>query len=83
MNYCPCCSGVLLKHIRATETFWFCRHCWQEMPVYHWNESSSFSGAVMGKLLRNSQKEECSDSNVYANKRQSITGWIGMQELSA
>lgn len=35
MNYCPCCSDVLLQHIRIHEheTYWFCRNCWQEMPV--------------------------------------------------
>ncbi|WP_347275965.1 hypothetical protein [Leptolyngbya sp. FACHB-321] len=33
MTSCPCCSGPLLRHIRCQEKYWFCRHCWQEMPV--------------------------------------------------
>lgn len=33
MNYCPCYSDVLLQHVRRGETYWFCRNCWQEMPV--------------------------------------------------
>ncbi|KAF3884041.1 MULTISPECIES: hypothetical protein [Nostocales] len=33
MNYCPCCSHQLLRHIRNHEIYWFCRSCWQEMPV--------------------------------------------------
>jgi hypothetical protein len=32
MNTCPCCSHVLLRHIRGNEIYWFCRNCWQEMP---------------------------------------------------
>lgn len=35
MNYCPCCSNVLLRHIRSHEVYWFCRNCWQPMPVYN------------------------------------------------
>ncbi|WP_392533564.1 hypothetical protein [Nostoc sp. C117] len=83
MNYCPCCSGLLLEHVRGRQTYWFCRHCWQEMPVYNWNESSSFAEAVIGKILTTSQKSERSNSTVYASQRQSISGWIGIQELSA
>ena len=33
MTSCPCCSGPLLRHIRHQEKYWFCRHCWQEMPA--------------------------------------------------
>jgi hypothetical protein len=33
MPYCPCCSDSLLHHLRGTESYWFCRSCWQEMPV--------------------------------------------------
>jgi hypothetical protein len=33
MNSCPCCSDILLQHIKGSEIYWFCRSCWQEMPV--------------------------------------------------
>lgn len=33
MNNCPCCSNQLLRHIRGHELYFFCRRCWQEMPV--------------------------------------------------
>lgn len=33
MNRCPCCSEVLLRHARHAGIYWFCTHCWQEMPV--------------------------------------------------
>ncbi|MHC5896053.1 hypothetical protein [Nostoc sp.] len=32
MTNCPCCSNQMLRHIRLQQTYWFCRHCWQEMP---------------------------------------------------
>ncbi|MEH2240978.1 MAG: hypothetical protein V7K30_33150 [Nostoc sp.] len=83
MNYCPCCSSLLLEHIRHAESFWFCRHCWQEMPVYNLNESSSFTEAVMGKLPRKPQKEKRRNTTVYASQWQPITEWIGLQDLSA
>ncbi|PSB30859.1 hypothetical protein C7B82_07990 [Stenomitos frigidus ULC18] len=33
MSACPCCGEVLLRHVRHSEVYWFCTHCWQEMPV--------------------------------------------------
>ncbi|EKQ69746.1 hypothetical protein OsccyDRAFT_2391 [Leptolyngbyaceae cyanobacterium JSC-12] len=32
MHRCPCCSEVLLRHVRHGSVYWFCTHCWQEMP---------------------------------------------------
>nr|WP_225938589.1 hypothetical protein [Kovacikia minuta] len=32
MKTCPCCSNTLLRHIRSHQIYWFCPHCWQEMP---------------------------------------------------
>ena len=32
MNSCPCCSSQLLRHARQNRVYWFCPHCWQEMP---------------------------------------------------
>jgi ribosomal protein L37AE/L43A len=32
MNRCPCCSEKLLRHARHGTVYWFCTHCWQEMP---------------------------------------------------
>lgn len=33
MTYCPCCANQLLHHVRGTAQYWFCRTCWQEMPM--------------------------------------------------
>ncbi len=32
MPKCPCCAEKLLRHVRHGEIYWFCSHCWQEMP---------------------------------------------------
>lgn len=33
MPNCPCCSDELLHYVHGTSIYWFCRSCWQEMPV--------------------------------------------------
>ncbi|HEY9848358.1 MAG TPA: hypothetical protein V6D28_02780 [Leptolyngbyaceae cyanobacterium] len=32
MSKCICCSNELVRHIRHSRVYWFCSHCWQEMP---------------------------------------------------
>lgn len=29
---CPCCSRTMIRHLNHQRMYWFCRHCWQEMP---------------------------------------------------
>ena len=36
MNTCPCCSEILLRHVRHNKIYWFCTHCWQEMDDPLW-----------------------------------------------
>ncbi len=49
---CPCCSNPMLRHFRQHEVYWFCRDCWQEMPVYNLNRCSlSLSRASLNKAL--------------------------------
>jgi hypothetical protein len=31
---CPCCSHILLRHIRLGKLYWRCSHCYQPMPVW-------------------------------------------------
>lgn len=54
-NYCPCCSGLLLAHLRSSEIVWFCRHCWQEMPVSTGQRSSFITQVMVEKLPKHSQ----------------------------
>ena len=37
---CPCCDGVLLRHARSTGSYWLCKSCRQEMPVFTEEEFS-------------------------------------------
>ncbi|TAF05089.1 MAG: hypothetical protein EAZ77_14660 [Nostocales cyanobacterium] len=52
MNYCPCCSDLLLRHISSSHKYWFCRTCWQEMPVMSRNLSGSLAQAIIEQNLR-------------------------------
>jgi ribosomal protein L37AE/L43A len=47
INACPCCSEVLLRHVRQGGVYWFCSHCRQEMP----NFSLPSSGVHRGQSL--------------------------------
>ncbi|MCU0565517.1 MAG: hypothetical protein MUF49_02850 [Oculatellaceae cyanobacterium Prado106] len=44
MNYCPCCSNLLLRHVSKGHVYWFCRECHQQMPVF--SEMAEFSAIV-------------------------------------
>jgi ribosomal protein L37AE/L43A len=41
MTSCPCCTNQMLRHLRQSQVYWFCRQCWQEMPVYSLNSYGS------------------------------------------
>ncbi len=49
MNSCPCCSSKLLRHARHNRVYWFCSHCWQEMP--------DLSEMILGNSLRTHKGE--------------------------
>jgi ribosomal protein L37AE/L43A len=49
MNSCPCCSSQLLRHARQNRIYWFCSHCWQEMP--------DLSEMILGDRQRNRKLE--------------------------
>ncbi|MEC4811678.1 MAG: hypothetical protein SAK29_00075 [Scytonema sp. PMC 1069.18] len=46
VNNCPCCSHQLLQHIRNNRVYWFCRSCWQEMPLLNLESHNSLSAFV-------------------------------------
>jgi DNA-directed RNA polymerase subunit M/transcription elongation factor TFIIS len=83
MSYCPCCSNLLLQHIRGSELYWFCRHCWQEMPVF----MDKNSGLFLEDLVEDSPKilahRKRTNAEFATNKRLRKTGWIGVQDISA
>jgi Zn finger protein HypA/HybF involved in hydrogenase expression len=41
---CSCCSSPLLRHVRASQIYWYCTHCHQEMPAI--NELDQDSDSV-------------------------------------
>ncbi|HEY9851026.1 MAG TPA: hypothetical protein V6D28_16275 [Leptolyngbyaceae cyanobacterium] len=47
MTECPCCSNQMIRHIGHHQVYWFCRHCWQEMPVFDLNKWDSSSPATL------------------------------------
>jgi hypothetical protein len=34
MSNCPICSGNTLRHIRNGRVYWYCHHCYQEVPDF-------------------------------------------------
>lgn len=32
LSVCPCCSDRLIHYLKDYREYWFCRHCWSEMP---------------------------------------------------
>ena len=40
MTGCSCCSNQMLRLVRQSQVYWFCRQCWQEMPVYNLSVST-------------------------------------------
>jgi ribosomal protein L37AE/L43A len=79
MTSCPCCSRPLLRHIRHQEIYWFCRSCWQDMPVLSEDKHTALPAVYLAdfpsKLTGKKEK-----NNIFSlNKREAITGWIGAQ----
>lgn len=49
---CPCCSSPLLRQVRQQRVYWFCRSCWQEMPLIEMVAPSSLAIALEMQLQR-------------------------------
>ncbi|WP_071599861.1 hypothetical protein [Mastigocladopsis repens] len=47
-NNCPCCGGSLLRHVRHGELYWFCKTCWQEVPVLTVSQMPNVEGRNTG-----------------------------------
>ncbi|HAT12412.1 MAG TPA: hypothetical protein DCS91_01320 [Microcoleaceae bacterium UBA11344] len=41
MAHCPCCSNPRLCHFGQNQVYWFCRQCWQSVPVKNLNSYGS------------------------------------------
>ncbi|BAY22274.1 hypothetical protein NIES2100_20370 [Calothrix sp. NIES-2100] len=83
MSYCPCCSNLMLQHLRGSDVYWFCRHCWQEMPVLGERNTSSFLEEVVEDLPTILSQRKNTNAEFAKNKRLRRSGWIGIQDIPA
>lgn len=67
MYNCPCCSSSLLRHIRGTEVYWFCRTCWQEMPIL--SLSTSNLSAELGNAELHTRHKQLIQAKTSAFRR--------------
>ncbi|MDZ7958248.1 MAG: hypothetical protein RMY34_10160 [Aulosira sp. DedQUE10] len=81
MSHCPCCSNLLLLHINGSEIYWFCRHCWQKMPVFMGNQPSLLSEDVLEELPTIVHHSQEYSAKVCTNKCKSINGWLGLNKI--
>jgi hypothetical protein len=79
MNYCPCCSDLLLQHLRGSHAYWFCRRCWQEMPMI--SEKSHSLPEIFPKIPHQLRTKKLI-SPFYSSSSHSLSGWIGVDTLS-
>ncbi len=82
MNNCPCCSHTLLQHVRTSGSYWFCRHCWQEMPILTEKKTISLTNLFPEPASRNQETPEQSQTNLPSVHQPSPKEWIGVEDLS-
>lgn len=56
MTSCPCCSTPMLRHVRQNKMYWFCRSCWQEMPLVAINLGVISASLEQQLVLQRSKK---------------------------
>ncbi|AFY34290.1 hypothetical protein Cal7507_3902 [Calothrix sp. PCC 7507] len=81
MNYCPCCSGRLLPHIRSSQLYWFCRHCWQDMPLIFSKDLNLLPNIVTGEVPHQVHQRKLANINVYTSQGQIVNSRIRGQEI--
>ncbi|MDJ0696470.1 hypothetical protein [Mastigocoleus sp. MO_188.B34] len=62
MNYCPCCTDILLRHTNGNGVYWFCRTCWQSMPVSEYKKSdllAEMSLSNLSQVINKLEKVTC------------------------
>ena len=69
MNYCPCCTDILLRHTNGNGVYWFCRTCWQAMPVSEYNKSDLLTKMSLRHLSQVIERmEEVNSLTVCQNR---------------
>jgi len=84
MISCPCCSGLLLPHIRSdAQIHWFCRHCWQDMPVFSIKTPVYFTGLIVERFPHHIHNKPQVNTADFISQRQTINGWVEFQDVPA
>lgn len=84
MISCPCCSGLLLPHIRSdAQIHWFCRHCWQDMPVFSIKTPVSFTGIIVERFSRNFHNKQQTNKADSFSQHQTINQRVELQDVPA
>ena len=52
MNACICCNSKLLRHLDRHRIYWFCPHCYREMPNTAFLRSSERNKIIKVKVLQ-------------------------------
>ncbi|MBD2775226.1 hypothetical protein [Iningainema tapete] len=71
MNNCPTCDTVLLRHVRETGVYWFCRSCWQEMPVLSCKKSNFLPEDLTGELPKGLSRQHKTHLTVSLSRAKS------------
>lgn len=76
MNYCPCCTDILLRHTNTNGVYWFCRTCWQSMPVSEYKKSDLLTemsfrnlSQVINKLEKATSLTDSQKQNTTSNSK--------------
>ncbi len=73
---CPCCPHDLLRHVRATGIYWFCPHCYQEMPIveeeFKWLKGRKQVEILAAKFIEENFEVVATNSNRDRQQKNSI-----------
>ena len=88
MNYCPCCTDILLRHTKGNGVYWFCRTCWQVMPVSEYKKSDLLTdqslvslSQVINKLENKLEKANSLTTAQKIDNKSSITSGLDAKEI--
>lgn len=76
MNYCPCCTDILLRHTKGNGVYWFCRTCWQVMPVSEYKKSDLLTDLSLANLSQVINKLEKASSLTTAQQTDNMSSIV-------
>ncbi len=77
MNNCPCCSSILLRHIRHSQIYWYCPHCKQEMPNFgNWIKTQAFVNEVEKHSVQSQTPLSSTSRKIRLNEKNYTQSWL-------